>query len=300
MWLDPMPREEDIGEAYENYHTPDAARAGWLRRIRARFMDAYVRHALGYVGERSLPKRLVLSALAALYPGGAAELARSAVFLDGPAASRHFLEIGCGRGELLGYLQGLGWTVEGVDLDPAGIEIARSRGVVARVGTAISHPGPNGSFDAISLVHVVEHLHDPIAVLRRCFDLLKPGGGLVVLTPNAASLGHVLFGKDWVHLDPPRHVILYRREALEDLAVKSGFSIVRSTSTAYGARSIPAFAWAIRRTGRGGKFGRHLSLSAHALGIPLQVAERAAIGVGWSVGEELLLIARKPDQAESD
>jgi 2-polyprenyl-3-methyl-5-hydroxy-6-metoxy-1,4-benzoquinol methylase len=291
-WLDPMPLEEDIGEAYTRYHSHEAPPDTSIRRLRARIAALYVQHRLGYALPR--PHRFVAGLLGALYPGGRAELGRTAVYLEGPGQGRRFLEVGCGRGDLLLTMRGLGWTVEGIDFDPTAVEVARSRGLAVERATVFSRALVPGSADAMSLVHVVEHLFDPQAVLARCLEILKPGGTLVVVTPNFASLGRRMFGASWVHLDPPRHVTLFRVAALRRLAEAAGFSVIFAGSTAFGARSVPALSRAIRASGSRGIFGRGLGSSAHLLGIPFQLLERALTRLGSEAGEEILVVARRP------
>jgi 2-polyprenyl-3-methyl-5-hydroxy-6-metoxy-1,4-benzoquinol methylase len=293
-WLDPMPLEEDIGEAYNTYHAHEATPDTPIRRLRTRMVDFYIRHRLGYAGPRA--HRFAAGLLAALYPGGRAELGRAAVYLDGPADGRRFLEIGWGRGDLLLTMKELGWTVEGIDFDPTAVEVARSRGLAVERATIFSHRLAAGLADAVSLVHVVEHVFQPQAVFARCREILKPGGTLVVITPNFDSLGRRSFGSSWVHLDPPRHVTLFRAAALRGLAESAGLVVSHCGSTAVGARSVPVLSRAIRARGRGGVFGRGLGTGAHLLGVPFQFLERALSRLGWNAGEELLLVARRPEE----
>jgi 2-polyprenyl-3-methyl-5-hydroxy-6-metoxy-1,4-benzoquinol methylase len=75
--------------------------------------------------------------------------------------------------------------------------------------------------------HVLEHLHDPSAALAKCRRALAPGGHLWIATPNLESAGHELFGRDRLHLDPPRHLVLFARDTLDRLLTRCGFLPVR-------------------------------------------------------------------------
>lgn len=66
-----------------------------------------------------------------------------------------------------------------------------------------------GEFDVVILSHVIEHLHDPVALLKMCHLLLEKNGLLVLLTPNVASYGHRKFGAGWCGLESPRHIHLF-------------------------------------------------------------------------------------------
>lgn len=89
------------------------------------------------------------------------------------------------------------WLVSGLDFDHHAVSAARDRGLDVIEGGIDELQHRPASYSAIHLSHVVEHLYDPEIALRRCFDLLLPGGFLVVVTPNVLSLGRKVFGRDW-------------------------------------------------------------------------------------------------------
>ncbi len=100
------------------------------------------------------------------------------------------LDVGCGRGELVYTATRLGWEAYGVDANPAFVAFAKERFglanlVVARDGDLPFEPG---TFDAISLNAVLEHMADPQRVLRQVHQLLRLGGVLYVEVPNESVL----------------------------------------------------------------------------------------------------------------
>ncbi|HEY0789232.1 MAG TPA: class I SAM-dependent methyltransferase, partial [Thermoanaerobaculia bacterium] len=85
------------------------------------------------------------------------------------------------------------------------------------------------AFDAVTLFHVFEHLADPHDALATLAELLRPGGILVLITPDTESLLCSISGDRWVSYKFPEHLILYSRSALIELLEHSGFEIVSAT-----------------------------------------------------------------------
>ena len=110
------------------------------------------------------------------------------------------LELGCSSGYVTERLVANGNVVTGVDFDEAAAAEARrfcDRVAVGDVET-MELPAVDGGYDAITAGDVIEHLRDPHALLARLLPLLRPGGRLVVSTPNIATWwvrGMLLFGR---------------------------------------------------------------------------------------------------------
>jgi SAM-dependent methyltransferase len=215
-YLDPRPTAETVGLAYADYfwHRPPEDREGppanrveWARRA---LRNGYLHRALGYEAE---PSSRALGALASVLPGAPAALRRWVRHL--PAGGR-LLDVGCASGEFMLQMRSLGWEVHGMDIDDASLEQARAAGLSVAAGTLDAPAGAaaQGGFDAITLAHVIEHLPDPVGALRHARDLLRPGGLLWVATPNLRSLAHRMFRRDWLSLDPPRHLVLFSSASL--------------------------------------------------------------------------------------
>ncbi|SEM21136.1 GNAT family N-acetyltransferase [Streptacidiphilus jiangxiensis] len=117
---------------------------------------------------------------------------------------RRVLDVGCGTGGLLRALAATGAEGEGVEVDPALAGQARRAGLAVHDGD-FARFRTSDRYDAVTLFHVVEHVADPEAVLRRAVDLLVPGGVLCVETPVTGGLAGRLFGSRWFPLLPPFH-----------------------------------------------------------------------------------------------
>jgi hypothetical protein len=84
-----------------------------------------------------------------------------------------------------------------------------THGIPVDVGDLAAIAYPDGSFDAITARHVLEHVQEPSAFSPNAGDPVA-GGRLVVVTPNVDSLGHRHFAERWRGLEQPRHLFLYR------------------------------------------------------------------------------------------
>src|SRR6185436_907904 len=80
-----------------------------------------------------------------------------------------WLDVGCGAGRFLKEMASLGWVVEGIEADPAACSsLARDPSIRVHRGSVMDSFEGMGTFDAISMTHVIEHLEDPIAALKHC------------------------------------------------------------------------------------------------------------------------------------
>lgn len=137
------------------------------------------------------------------------------------------LDIGCGRGALLGELVSLDARGIGLERAPLDASVARA-GVELRVGELTDQRFADASFDAIVLWHAFEHLEDPQAVLAEIGRILKPGGLLVIAVPNNTSWQARVFGSRWFHLDAPRHLHFFGHQGLLRLLRREGYEVLAS------------------------------------------------------------------------
>jgi 2-polyprenyl-3-methyl-5-hydroxy-6-metoxy-1,4-benzoquinol methylase len=129
-----------------------------------------------------------------------------------------YLDVGCSTGFVVEAARNTGWDAIGIDLNPSAIEFGRSRGLDLRtVALEDGGFGP-GTFDALSLFDVLEHLLDPVRTLRHCVDLLAPGGILFLYVPNYDSASRLLMGADAHFIWPTHHLNYYTPSTIADLA----------------------------------------------------------------------------------
>jgi SAM-dependent methyltransferase len=148
------------------------------------------------------------------------------------------LDVGCNAGELLSLFQQAGWDVAGVEMSPGPAALAAKR-LDAPVfnGTVEDYELDGEPFDLITLSHVLEHLHDPRAVLERLAALAAPGGGLLVEVPNADDLLLPAFGGFYRPLCPGDHVSFFDHCSLDAVISTSGWEMV-ATSSPLHARDV--------------------------------------------------------------
>jgi len=147
---------------------------------------------------------------------------------------------------------------------------------------------------------VIEHLLDPIATLIECAACLRPGGKLVIATPNTASRGHRHFGRSWLHLDPPRHINLFNAGTLTEVARRAGFRVASVTSPSSSAHFVWQASTMIEERGfLPGIRVEDLTLWGLFESGLFWIWEYALTRFGALCGEELLLTAIKPE-ASSD
>ncbi len=134
------------------------------------------------------------------------------------------LDVGCATGRFLWQMQCRGWGVAGVEMNAAAAQQA-SQALRAHIqpGTLNSARFVDANFDVVTMFHVLEHLPDPLWALRRIDSLLRPGGFVVILVPNAKALEFSLLrGLDRNPVDIPRHLYHFSPTTLAELLRKAG------------------------------------------------------------------------------
>jgi len=123
-------------------------------------------------------------------------------------------------------LQDHGWDVHGLDLSEVAAARARERvGNRIIVGLLETAPLERESFDVILFMHSLEHVFSPRATLDRVWELLKPGGMVVITLPNVGSLEARIFGPWWWPWELPRHLYHFDRNTLSATLRRAKFRV---------------------------------------------------------------------------
>lgn len=137
------------------------------------------------------------------------------------------LDVGCGRGFTLHFLAEAGYRPVGIELSPLAASHARDvLGLDVRTGDFLSQSFGAGEFEAVIFWHSLEHVSDPMKALEHAWEILKPGGLLVVAVPNVSSIQAVTTGREWFHLDVPRHYVHFSARGLHDALLRNGFRVL--------------------------------------------------------------------------
>ena len=137
------------------------------------------------------------------------------------------LDIGCGFGEALAYHRARGCEVQGVEADRNIARVAARHGFDVHVGLFEPSRYAEAAFDYVTMDQVIEHAVDPVAMLVGIRRVLRPGGSLVLSTPNAAGAGARVFGRRWIHWHAPYHLHGFTRGSLRIAAERAGLRIAR-------------------------------------------------------------------------
>jgi SAM-dependent methyltransferase len=273
-----------MGMAYAGYFTHQEAAADSLlapRTLPRRLRNDYLAARFGY----ALPNREPFGRhLLSLLPVRRRRYDRLVRNLDAPKRPSRLLDVGSGTGEFLLRMRDLGWQVMGQDVDPKAAEVVRRAGIECLVGP-IESATIDDRFDVITLHHVVEHLHDPVRTLSACRRLLAPGGLVWLATPHAGSFGFRRFGRHWLGLDCPRHLILFSRKGLDSALARAGFDSweIQQDVGSYG--TLAAAADLRRRDTTGMPLGRWALRAENLVGDAVELFVPA-------LRDELVVVAR--------
>jgi SAM-dependent methyltransferase len=145
--------------------------------------------------------------------------------------ARVIMEIGCGDGNFLAYLQRHGWTVNGTEVTPESVRLVHKKhGLRVQLGAFEALPMADRAFPVVAMYHVVEHLYDAPAVLRAVAASLAPGGIVHIQVPHAAGVEGRLFGRYFWGLRVPQHAFMYDHRTLRLLLSAAGLRIVSTRS----------------------------------------------------------------------
>lgn len=137
------------------------------------------------------------------------------------------IDIGSSTGVLLKLFKDDGWEALGIEPSKSA-KYARKRGIEVINKKFEEVSLPKNKYDVVILNHTLEHVDNPLKVIKKVYEILKKGGIIFIDVPNFASLSSVLFRKRFSLLCPEEHNFHFTKDSLSKLLVKSKFSVIYS------------------------------------------------------------------------
>lgn len=145
----------------------------------------------------------------------------------------HHLDIGAGTGAFVQYMNGHGWKSTGIEPDEKARQLALSyHGTGLLPAEAFESLVPE-NFDAISMWHVLEHVHALYPYMDQIKKILKPRGLVFIAVPNFTSYDGMKYQSDWAAYDVPRHLYHFSPSSMKWLLRDAGFDLVKSVPMWY-------------------------------------------------------------------
>ncbi len=233
LFLSRRPDSAHIGAAYRQYYTHGenavaAQRNVVLRRVWHAMIAGYARQRFG---KSRAWRDKALAFVVSVFSARRAAIDAEHRFL--PKSCAEVLDYGCGDGAFLMTAATLGHQVSGVDFDPQAVAVARSKRLTVYLPQAIPEDLFADRYDHVTLAHVIEHVADPVALLRDVHRWTKPGGTLFIEVPNAEAAGLSRHGRFWRGLEAPRHFSLPSEQGLRSALQQTGFDQVEFSERAF-------------------------------------------------------------------
>jgi 2-polyprenyl-3-methyl-5-hydroxy-6-metoxy-1,4-benzoquinol methylase len=135
------------------------------------------------------------------------------------------LDVGAGTGAFSKIMKDAGWVVTGLEPDETARKNAFDINGLQLLSPDHLYQFSADSFDAITMWHVLEHVHDLHGYLDKYHSILRNGGRLVIAVPNYTSYDAAIYQQFWAAYDVPRHLYHFSPESMSNLADKKGFRI---------------------------------------------------------------------------
>jgi SAM-dependent methyltransferase len=222
LYLNPRPTRSSIGRAYGSYYTHNIEAVGQnsFDLFRQKLRNECLYHWLGIDTNPRLNFKSKLFF----------NVFKPFVFRKYPLDEINkyprgtLLDVGCGNGDLMDLTRSMGFSVNGLEIDPVAVSAAIDRGLAVRQGSYDLLAEYQDAFDYIICSHVLEHVHDPRQLLQLLIKAVKPGGRIFITWPNPNSIALTMFGRYWRGLEAPRHLCLLSENGFFDYLRKNSIS----------------------------------------------------------------------------
>jgi SAM-dependent methyltransferase len=136
------------------------------------------------------------------------------------------LDVGAATGSFLEVAKERGWKVFGHEISEDAAGRARKKGIAMTTGELSLAGYASNSFFAITSLDVIEHVSDPTRALNEMANLLRPGGAILLNTPDSGSWYARLMRMRWHAYNPPEHLTIFDQRSLSLLVERAGLDVV--------------------------------------------------------------------------
>ena len=148
-----------------------------------------------------------------------------------------WLDVGCATGDFVSAAKPFVAEANGIEISHYAASQAQARGAYnVFVGDFLEVDVGTNQYDVVSMWDFIEHVRDPTANLQKAFDVLKPGGYLVLSTGNIESAMAKLTGRFWHLMIPPRHLHFFSPSTIRYMLTAAGFN---SISIVHSGKRVP-------------------------------------------------------------
>lgn len=195
VFTNPRPDEVNIGKYYqsENYVSHTDTKKGLINFLYHQVRKITLRKKLRWINKFTVNKRSLL-------------------------------DVGCGTGYFLKTCKSNGWSISGVEPDEGAREIAR-KNTEANISSSLDSVEKK-EYDAITLWHVLEHIHDLNGSIKKLSQLLSQTGTVFVALPNYKCYDRKIYQEYWDGYEVPRHLYHFSIDTVDKLLNKHGFKII--------------------------------------------------------------------------
>lgn len=153
-------------------------------------------------------------------------------FIEKYCLGGRLLDVGCAVGNFLECLKDRpGWEISGVEPNRGAADFVEKELGISVANCLLEETDfPKEHFDVITFWETVEHIQDPIGLLRYCYKLLKKEGVFFVSTPNIAGFEFQVAGKDHFNIGAPNHLNYFSPDTMHRLLEKAGFTHIEITT----------------------------------------------------------------------
>lgn len=140
----------------------------------------------------------------------------------------NLLEIGSGPGLFLQIAKKYGWMTTGIELSKEAVRLNRKHGIDVRYGTLETAKIGKKKYDVICAFQVIEHVRNPLLLLKQMTKKIEKDGIIMIVTPNRKGLSATLSGRFWYDYYNREHLYFFSTKSLENLVKRSGFKLLYS------------------------------------------------------------------------